>query len=76
MAQNGYQHDGTIEDNNEVETPTKQPRSSNEMPGYHLNEPNSEVAEADGRAASDRCTSHSTPRHRHDSVKKTRPRRC
>lgn len=74
MAFNGHQRDDdTVE---EDETPTKQPRSNKEMPGCVRNEPNNEAAAPAGRAASERRTSNSTTRHRKDSVKKTRPRRC
>lgn len=69
MAFNGHQRDDETTD--EDETPTKQPRS-----GYFRNEPNNEAAAAATRATSDRRTSNSTARHRSDSVKKTRPRRC
>ena len=75
MALNGHQHDDDTVD--EDETPTKQPRSGDEVPaGYFRNEPNNEAATTAGRAASDRRTSNSTARQRTDSVKKTRPRRC
>lgn len=74
MAFNGHQRDDETTD--EDETPTKQPRSAKEMPGYFRNEPNNEAAAPAGRATNDRRTSNSTARHRSDSVKKTRPRRC
>lgn len=75
MALNGHQRndDDTID---EDETPTKQPRSNKEMPGYFRNEPSNEAAAPAGRAPADRRTSNSTTRLRKDSVKKTRPRRC
>ncbi|KAG7234610.1 hypothetical protein INR49_002239 [Caranx melampygus] len=71
MALNGHQRDDDTID--EDETPTKQPRSDKEMPGYFRNEPNNEAAAPAGRAPADRRTSNSTTRHRTDSVKKTRP---
>lgn len=72
MAFNGHQRDDDdIIDENE--TPSKQPRSDKEMPVHFRNEPNSESATTAGRATSDRRTSQSATRHRHDSVKKTRP---
>lgn len=74
MAFNGHQRADDAVD--EDETPSKQPRSNKEMPGYFRNEPKSEAAAAAGRAASDRRTSSSTARNRKDSVKKTRPRTC
>ncbi|XP_028250878.1 pantothenate kinase 2, mitochondrial isoform X2 [Parambassis ranga] len=73
MAFNGHQR----EDDNSIdedETPSKQLRSNNETPpGHFRNEPNNEAAAPAGRATSDRRTSNSTTRHRHDSMKKTRP---
>lgn len=75
MAFNGHQRDDDdIIDENE--TPSKQPRSDKEMPVHFRNEPNSESATTAGRATSDRRASQSATRHRHDSVKKTRPRMC
>ncbi|XP_040915978.1 pantothenate kinase 2, mitochondrial isoform X2 [Toxotes jaculatrix] len=71
MALNGHQRDDDTID--EDETPTKQPRSNKEMPGYFRNDPNNEAAATAGRATSERRTSSSTTRHRTDSVKKTRP---
>ncbi|XP_071354460.1 pantothenate kinase 2, mitochondrial isoform X2 [Trachinotus anak] len=71
MALNGHQCDDDTID--EDETPTKQPRSNKEMPGYFRNESNNEAASPAGRATSDRRTSNSTTRHRIDSLKKTRP---
>lgn len=72
MAFNGHQRDDDdIIDENE--TPSKQPRSDKEMPVHFRNEPTSESATTAGRATSDRRTSQSATRHRHDSVKKTRP---
>ncbi|XP_029983215.1 pantothenate kinase 2, mitochondrial isoform X2 [Sphaeramia orbicularis] len=71
MAFNGHQRDDDIID--EDETPTKQPRSSKEMPGLCRNEPNNEAAAPAGRATTDRRTSNSTARHRKDSLKKSRP---
>lgn len=73
MAFNGHQRDDESID--EDETPTKQLRSNKEMPGYFSEESNNEAAASADRTASDR-TSSSTARHRVDSVKKTRPRRC
>lgn len=74
MAFNGHQRDdGGID---EDETPTKQPRSDKEKPGYSLQGPNNEVSSSAEVSTSDRRTSNSTARHRRDSVKKTRPRRC
>ncbi|XP_047467713.1 pantothenate kinase 2, mitochondrial isoform X2 [Mugil cephalus] len=71
MAFNGHQcEDGSVD---EDETPSKQPRSDKEMPGYFRNEPNNEAAAPAGRAAADRRSSNATSRHRKDSVKKTRP---
>lgn len=61
MAFNGHQRED--ENIDEDETPTKQPR----------NEPDDEAAAPAARDASDRRSSNSTPRHRSDSVKKTRP---
>lgn len=73
MAFNGHQRDDDdIID--EDETPSKQPRSEKEMPGYFRNEPNNETATTAGSATSERRTSHSATRQRHDSVKKMRPR--
>lgn len=73
MAFNGHQRDdGSID---EDETPTKQPWSNKEMPGYFEDQPNNEASDSAGRTASDRTAS-STRRHRVDSAKKTRPRRC
>ncbi|GLD47653.1 pantothenate kinase 3-like protein [Lates japonicus] len=71
MALNGHQRDDETID--EDETPTKQPRSNKEMPGYFRNEPSGEAAAPAGRATSDRRSSNATTRHRSDSVKKTRP---
>ncbi|KAM4543302.1 pantothenate kinase 2, mitochondrial isoform 2-T2 [Odontesthes bonariensis] len=71
MAFNGQQCDDDTVD--EDETPSKQPRSNKEMPGYLRNEPKNEAAATAGRATSERRTSSSTARHRKDSVKKTRP---
>ncbi|XP_008277171.1 pantothenate kinase 2, mitochondrial isoform X2 [Stegastes partitus] len=71
MAFNGHQRDDDAVD--EDETPSKQPRSNKEMPGYFRNEPGSEAAAPAGRATPDRRSSNSTARHRSDSVKKTRP---
>lgn len=73
MAFNGHQRDDESID--EDETPTKQPRSNKEMPSYPGDQPNNEASASAGRTASDR-TAGSTRRHRVDSVKKTRPRRC
>ncbi|CAJ1074620.1 pantothenate kinase 2%2C mitochondrial isoform X2 [Xyrichtys novacula] len=71
MAFNGHQReDGAID---EDETPTKQPRSDKEKPGYLSHEPSNEASASAGRATSERRTSNSTARHRRDSVKKTRP---
>ncbi|XP_013873476.1 pantothenate kinase 2, mitochondrial isoform X2 [Austrofundulus limnaeus] len=69
MAFNGHQCDDDIVD----ETPSKLPRCNQEMPGHFKNEPQNEATAADGRATCERRTSNSTPRHRKDSVKKTRP---
>ncbi|XP_041827540.1 pantothenate kinase 2, mitochondrial isoform X2 [Melanotaenia boesemani] len=71
MAFNGHQRDDDTVD--EDETPTKQPRSNKEMPGYFRNDPQNEAGASAGRATSERRTSNSTARHRKDSVKKTRP---
>ncbi|XP_023148134.1 pantothenate kinase 2, mitochondrial isoform X2 [Amphiprion ocellaris] len=71
MAFNGHQRDDDTVD--EDETPTKQPRSNKEMPGYFRSEPGSEAAAPAGRATPDRRSSNATARHRSDSVKKTRP---
>ncbi|XP_043998850.1 pantothenate kinase 2, mitochondrial isoform X1 [Gambusia affinis] len=57
----------------EDETPSKLPRCNKEMPGYFSNEPQNEAAASAGRATSERRTSNSTPCHRRDSFKKTRP---
>ncbi len=74
MAFNGHQRDDESID--EDETPTKQPRSNKEMPGYFSNEPNNEASSSAGRSTADRRTANSTARQRVDSVKKTRPRKC
>ncbi|CAB1457577.1 unnamed protein product [Pleuronectes platessa] len=74
MAHNGLQREDATVD--EDETPTKQPRSSAEMPGDLRDEPGSSAAAAAGGAAPDRRASNSTARLRSDSIKKTRPRRC
>lgn len=71
MESNGFQrNDETIA---EDETPTKQPRSSKEMPGYSPEEANNEAATSAARAER---TCGSTARQAVDSGKKTRPRRC
>lgn len=74
MAFNGHQRED--EGIDEDETPTKQPRSEKEMPGCFKTEPHNEASASAGRSTSERRTSNSTMRHRADSVKKTRPRRC
>ncbi|XP_008397040.1 pantothenate kinase 2, mitochondrial isoform X1 [Poecilia reticulata] len=66
------QRDDDIVDG-EDETPSKLPRCNKEMPGYFSNEPQNEAAASAGRATSERRTSNSTPWHRRDSFKKTRP---
>lgn len=71
MEFNGFQrNDETVA---EDETPTKQPRSSKEMPGYSAEGPKDEAAAS---AARTERSSGSAARPRLDSVKKTRPRRC
>lgn len=71
MAFNGFRRNG--ESVAEDETPTKQPRSSKEMPGCSAPEADDEAASSAGRGER---TSGSTARQGPDSVKKTRPRRC
>ncbi|XP_056914243.1 pantothenate kinase 2, mitochondrial isoform X2 [Takifugu flavidus] len=68
MEFNGFQrNDETVA---EDETPTKQPRSSKEMPGYSAEGPKDEAAAS---AARTERSSGSAARPRLDSVKKTRP---
>lgn len=74
MAFNGHQRDDDAVD--EDETPKKQPRSNQEMPGSVRNEAKNEAGARAATATSERRTSNATTRHRIDSVKKTRPRRC
>ncbi|XP_035465575.1 pantothenate kinase 2, mitochondrial [Scophthalmus maximus] len=76
MAHNGHQRGGDDDDaiDGDDETPTKQPRSDDELPAScRRSEPDGEAAAAGGRAPSDGRTSNSTARRRSDSVKKTRP---
>lgn len=74
MAFNGHQHDNENIDDDDG-TPTKQPRSDTERPVYFKADPDNEAVGPAGRVAAGRIPS-SRARHRSDSVKKTRPRRC